>query len=63
MPYDFPVFFVSDMNVLNSEGHYSSCNNLVKVTKKINEVLKVVFNRGFKSFGTVYNVVSVSPMY
>lgn len=51
------------MNVLNSEGHYSSYNNLVKVTKKINEVLKVVFNRGFKSFVTVYNVVSFSPMY
>lgn len=59
----FLVFFIPNVNVLNSKGHYSSYNNLVKVTQKINEVLKVVFNRGFKSFGTVYNVASVSPMY
>lgn len=62
LPYGSPFFFVPNLNVLNSKDHYSSNNKLVKVAKKINGVLKVVFNRGFKSFGTVYDVVSVSPM-
>lgn len=56
------LFFIPNLNVLNSKGHYSSYNKLAKVTKEINGVLKVVFNRGFKSFSTVYDVVSVSPM-
>lgn len=64
LPYDSRgfFFFIPNLKVLNSKGHCSSYNKLVKVTKKINGVLKVVFNRGFTSFGTVYDVVSVSPM-
>lgn len=63
LPYDSHFFKkILNLNVLNSKSHCSSCNKLVKVTEKIKEVLEVVFNRGFKSCGTVYNVVSVSPM-